>query len=117
MSQYTNRQVCACAQNLADKAADKGITIGLEVVNRYETNVMNTTTAAMELLADIDRPAMTVHLDSYHANIEELSMAAAVEACADRLGCAPAAVSPQVALSGTSLSTCALTSKCHCLCQ
>jgi D-psicose/D-tagatose/L-ribulose 3-epimerase len=28
-------------QRLADYAADKGINIDLEVVNRYETNIMN----------------------------------------------------------------------------
>ena len=67
-------------QKLADQAADKGVTLGLEVVNRYETNVMNTANQAMELLAEIDRPAMCVHLDSYHMNIEELSMESAVEA-------------------------------------
>ena len=76
-------------QRLAAKAEDKGVTLGLEVVNRYETNVVNTATQAMELLADVDSAALTVHLDTYHMNIEELSMAAAVRACRGKLGCVP----------------------------
>jgi D-psicose/D-tagatose/L-ribulose 3-epimerase len=86
------KALCICRdaklwlQGIADRAADKGVTIGLEVVNRYETNVINTMSQGMELLADVDRPGVVLHLDSYHANIEELSMAAAVEACGDKLG-------------------------------
>ena len=43
----------------------------------------------MEMLADIDRPNVAVHLDTYHMNLEERSMQAAVDACGDKLGCAP----------------------------
>jgi|GEM_PF-4221831 len=38
-------------QRLADYAADKGININLEIVNRYETNIMNT---GLEGLAFLD---------------------------------------------------------------
>lgn len=41
----------------------------------------------MEMLADIDEPNVVVHLDTYHMNIEETSMADAVATCGDRLGC------------------------------
>lgn len=34
--------VVATAQEVADVAADYGIEYGLEVVNRYETNIANT---------------------------------------------------------------------------
>lgn len=75
-------------QVLADKAADLGVELGLEAVNRYETNVMNTAEEAMQILADVNRSNMTVHLDSYHMNIEENSMEEAVKVCGDSLGCA-----------------------------
>lgn len=41
---------------------------------------------AMDLIAEIDHPNVVVHLDSYHMNIEESSMADAVATCAPRLG-------------------------------
>lgn len=74
-------------QALADKAADLNVTLGVETVNRYETNVINTAADTMELLADINRGNVVVHLDSYHMNIEEFSMEAAVRTCGDKLGC------------------------------
>ena len=45
----------------------------------------------MEMVADVGAPNVVVHLDSYHMNIEEDSMAKAVDACGDKLGCCPAA--------------------------
>jgi D-psicose/D-tagatose/L-ribulose 3-epimerase len=75
-------------QALAHKAADLGMELGLEAVNRYETNVINTAAETMELLADINRSNVFVHLDSYHMNIEENSMREAVNVCGDSLGCA-----------------------------
>eukprot|EP00878_Enallax_costatus_P006048 GHUV01006344.1.p1 GENE.GHUV01006344.1~~GHUV01006344.1.p1 ORF type:complete len:330 (+),score=58.57 GHUV01006344.1:603-1592(+) len=71
---------------LADKAADRGVKVCLEVVNRYETNLLNTAAQAMDLIAEANHPNMYVHLDSYHMNIEEPSMEMAVRLCGDRLG-------------------------------
>lgn len=76
----------AALQRLAARAADLGVRIGLEVVNRYETNVLNTTAQAVTLIEEIAALNIVVHLDSYHANIEETSMAAAVQACGRHLG-------------------------------
>lgn len=73
---------------LADRAADSGITLGLEFCNRYETNVLNTTEQTLAFIADVDRPNVVAHLDVYHMNIEEVSFAGAVHAAAraGRLG-------------------------------
>lgn len=73
-------------QRLADYAADKGININLEVVNRYETNIINTGIDGLEFLDEIDRPNTFLHLDTYHMNIEEDGMAKSVLAAKDRLG-------------------------------
>ncbi|MGX5770350.1 sugar phosphate isomerase/epimerase family protein [Microbacterium trichothecenolyticum] len=59
---------------VADHAADRGVNIALEVVNRYETNVLNTARQAIMYLAEVDRPNLGVHLDTYHMNIEESDM-------------------------------------------
>ncbi|PZF97031.1 TIM barrel protein [Micromonospora deserti] len=59
--------------------------VNLEVVNRYESNVVNT---ARDMLALIDETgaAIGVHLDTYHMNIEENGMVEPVELVGDRLG-------------------------------
>jgi len=73
-------------RELCDNAAREGVTIGLEVVNRYESNVLNTTEQGLRFLDDIGASNATLHLDTYHMNIEEQGMADAIELCGDRLG-------------------------------
>ncbi|GAB6859338.1 sugar phosphate isomerase/epimerase family protein [Microbacterium xylanilyticum] len=63
---------------VADHAAERGIRVSLEVVNRYETNVLNTARQALAYLADVDRQNLGIHLDTYHMNIEESDMFAPV---------------------------------------
>eukprot|EP00873_Tetraselmis_striata_P045049 jgi/Tetstr1/465313/TSEL_010009.t1 len=81
------RRNCAAAiAQVADIAADKGVTLGLEVVNRYETNLLNTAAQAMDFISDVGRDNVMVHLDTYHMNIEEVSMQDAVRTCGNKLG-------------------------------
>lgn len=73
-------------QRLADYTADKGINIDLEVVNRYESNIMNTGMEGLDFLDEVNRPNAFLHLDTYHMNIEEDGMQKSVIAAGDRLG-------------------------------
>ena len=73
-------------QRLGDYAADKGITVSLEVVNRYETNIMNTGLEGLAFLDEVNRSNVLLHLDTYHMNIEEDGMEKSVIAAGDRLG-------------------------------
>lgn len=57
----------------AQLAGDLGVLVGIEPVNRYETYLINTCEQAKQLKALIDEPAMRIHLDTYHMNIEEKS--------------------------------------------
>src|SRR5690606_36382512 len=59
---------------VADHAAECGVQVSVEVVNRYETNILNTSRQALAYLAEVDRPNLGVHLDTYHMNIEESDM-------------------------------------------
>lgn len=63
---------------VADHAAERGVQVAVEVVNRYETNILNTSRQALAYLAEVDRPNLGVHLDTYHMNIEESDMFAPV---------------------------------------
>lgn len=73
-------------QGLAASAAERGMTLGLEICNRYETNVINTAADALRLADDIGADNVTIHLDTYHMNIEEDSLSAPVHLVGDRLG-------------------------------
>jgi D-psicose/D-tagatose/L-ribulose 3-epimerase len=71
---------------LAERAAADGITLGVEVVNRYESNLLNTAEQALALLDEIGAPNLVVHLDTYHMNIEEQDFATPIQRCGERLG-------------------------------
>jgi D-psicose/D-tagatose/L-ribulose 3-epimerase len=68
---------------VARRAADLGMTLGLEPCNRYETHLLNTAKQTIEFLRRLDEPATMIHLDTYHANIEEKNFA---DALADGAG-------------------------------
>src|SRR5690606_14380725 len=73
-------------RRLADRAAGKGIRLGLEIVNRYESNVANTARGGLALLDRVDHENVSLHLDTYHMNIEESDMAQPVLDAGDALG-------------------------------
>jgi D-psicose/D-tagatose/L-ribulose 3-epimerase len=80
------RANCVSAlQRLARRAADSGITLGLEVVNRYETNLFNTAAQALEIVREVGAANLGVHLDTYHMNIEEDDFDEPVRLCGDKL--------------------------------
>jgi D-psicose/D-tagatose/L-ribulose 3-epimerase len=59
-------------------AADQGIALAVEPLNRFESDFLNLTSDALRLIADVGSPALKVHVDTFHMNIEEKSMARAV---------------------------------------
>ena len=65
-------------RRVGEKAAQHGITIGLEVVNRYESNVLNTAAQAVDFCKRVGAPNIKVHLDTYHMHIEEADIEAAI---------------------------------------
>lgn len=58
---------------VAARAAEVGVSVSVEVTNRYESNVLNTARQAREFVVGLE-PEVGVHLDTYHMNIEESSM-------------------------------------------
>jgi D-psicose/D-tagatose/L-ribulose 3-epimerase len=65
-------------RRIGEKAAQNGIVIGLEVVNRYESNVLNTAAQAVHFARRVGLPNVKVHLDTYHMNIEEADLESAL---------------------------------------
>jgi D-psicose/D-tagatose/L-ribulose 3-epimerase len=82
----TTSQVADVLRRLADQARERGVTIGLEPVNRYESNLVNSARQALALIELTGAPNMVVHLDVYHMNIEEGDLERPVLDCGDRLG-------------------------------
>jgi len=80
------RNVVSVLRTLAKDARGKDMTLGLEICNRYETNVINTAVAALALADDIGEDNVTIHLDTYHMNIEEDDLVRPVYQVGDRLG-------------------------------
>lgn len=78
--------VVSVLRQLAKQARGTGVTLGLEICNRYETNVINTARDALRLADDIGEDNIVVHLDTYHMNIEENDMVRPVLDLGDRLG-------------------------------
>jgi D-psicose/D-tagatose/L-ribulose 3-epimerase len=73
-------------RSLAGRASSLGVRLSLEIVNRYETNLINTGRQALEYLKEVDRPDVSVHLDTYHMNIEESDLFQPILDVGDRLG-------------------------------
>lgn len=71
--------------SVAEAADRHGITIGLECINRYETNLLNTTAQAATFIDEVGAPNLAVHIDTYHANVEERDMREAVIGARGRL--------------------------------
>jgi D-psicose/D-tagatose/L-ribulose 3-epimerase len=85
-SERGRRNCVEALRRLAGRAEDAGVTIGVEAVNRYESNLVNTAEQALELVDDIGAENVVVHLDAYHMNIEERNLADPVRLCGARLG-------------------------------
>lgn len=74
-----------CLARLAEYAAEAGITLGLEPVNRYESPLINTCEQALRLAEMIGAANIKIHLDTYHMNIEEKSWGDPVALAGERL--------------------------------
>jgi D-psicose/D-tagatose/L-ribulose 3-epimerase len=64
---------------VARRAGELGMTLGLEPCNRYETHLLNTAEQTVRLIERIGEPALMIHLDTYHMNIEEKGFKTGIE--------------------------------------
>lgn len=84
-----------------DRLAGKlGVRLGLEPVNRYESFMVNTLDQAAAMIRDADGANMFVHMDTFHMNIEEGDISAAIQRNAGLLGYAHVADSNRGTLGG-----------------
>ena len=81
----TVRRLVENLRPVADHAAERGVTLALEPLNRFETSFMNTAEQVLEVVDRVASPALGVLLDTFHMNIEEHDPAAAIRLCKGHL--------------------------------
>ena len=72
-------------RQVATAAESEGVTIALEYLNRFETDLINLAEQAVRLVEDVGSPAMGVHLDTFHMSIEEKDQGKAIRATGKHL--------------------------------
>ncbi|MCJ1702470.1 MULTISPECIES: sugar phosphate isomerase/epimerase [unclassified Rathayibacter] len=76
----------AVLRRVAAAAAPSGIALGAEYVNRYESNLLNTAAQTVAFLDELGAPNVLLHLDTFHAHVEEVDLASAVRDAGGALG-------------------------------
>jgi D-psicose/D-tagatose/L-ribulose 3-epimerase len=71
-------QIAGALKPLCDQAASAGVVLALEPLNRFETDCINTLEQTVGLIERVGSPALKIHIDTFHMNIEEDDSAAAI---------------------------------------
>ena len=72
-------------RDLSAYAADHGVTICVEPLNRFETSFLNLASQAIEVVDRVDSKNCGLLLDTFHMNIEERSIGDAIRAAGPRM--------------------------------
>ncbi len=67
-------------------AEEAGVTLCMEVVNRFEGDLINSVEQGLEIIAAVGSDHLKLHLDTFHLNIEADHIADSIRLAGDRLG-------------------------------
>jgi D-psicose/D-tagatose/L-ribulose 3-epimerase len=87
-------------QRIAEQAQELGLQLAIEVLNRYESHLLNTAEAAVRFVEEVGVPNVGLLLDAYHMNIEEADLAGAIRTAGEHLFLFHAADSNRQAVGG-----------------
>lgn len=73
-------------ERLVRQADREGVTLVFEAVNRYESDIFNTFAETLAFLGEFGSDRLKLHADTFHMNIEEVSMTEALRTAGPRLG-------------------------------
>jgi D-psicose/D-tagatose/L-ribulose 3-epimerase len=80
-----NRSAHTLAE-VAERAKHAGVSLNVEVVNRFECNLLNTAAQGLAYIETSGSDNIFLHLDTFHMNIEEADMALAIRHARDKIG-------------------------------
>ncbi len=63
---------------IAQRAQQQGLSIAMEVLNRYEAHLLNTAQEAVRFVQEVGMDNVGILLDAYHMNIEEADLRSAI---------------------------------------
>jgi len=66
-------------------AADRGVRLAFEPLNRFETDMVNVVEQGLKLIADVGEPNLGLHIDTFHMHLEEKDPGAAIRQAGDRV--------------------------------
>lgn len=72
-------------KRVAPLAKEHGVTLGIEAINRFETDLINTAEQAVQLAEDVDEENIGVLLDSFHMNMEEKDITSSLKRSKEKL--------------------------------
>lgn len=72
-------------RHIATRAEELNLRLAMEVLNRYESHLLNTAVQAVEFVEEVGVPNVGILLDAYHMNIEEADPAGAILDAGGRL--------------------------------
>ncbi len=72
---------------ISEIASDYGVVVGLEPLNRFETDMVNTVDQALSIVREVGSPNLKIVLDTFHSNIEEKDIPASVRKIGKELLC------------------------------
>jgi D-psicose/D-tagatose/L-ribulose 3-epimerase len=70
---------------VAEYADEVGVLLAEEVVNRFELYHLNTLDQAIQFVDEVSHPRCRIHLDTFHAHIEEKDPGDAIRRARDRI--------------------------------
>ncbi|MFO1514317.1 MAG: sugar phosphate isomerase/epimerase [Verrucomicrobiota bacterium] len=73
-------------KTLCRHAEKRGRQVCLEPLNRFETDFINTCEQGLRMIKAVGSPALKLHLDTFHMNIEEKFQGAAIRKAGKHLG-------------------------------
>jgi D-psicose/D-tagatose/L-ribulose 3-epimerase len=82
---YAERSAASLTE-VARVADGLGLTVCLELLNRFETFLLNTVAQGLDFLELVDHPVMRLELDTFHMNIEEDDIVDAIRRVGAHLG-------------------------------
>ena len=72
-------------RRVAEYAAGQGVVLAEEVVNRFELYHVNVLDQGVRLVDEVGHPNCRIHLDTFHAHIEEKNTADAIRRAGSRI--------------------------------